>query len=126
MNRKLNTAWLVLAACATAAALFMAGCDDEDDFDHSPAAGQGAIVIDNNGDEDVRVYIGGAHVGNVSDGHWSAFDRAPGVYRVVLDEADDDLSYRGDIDVIAGRLTVLDVSGDADRDGNLGVSVSFE
>jgi hypothetical protein len=114
-----------LAALCGALLLGVAGCDDET-FAHTPPAGQGAIVVDNDAYDAVRVYINGAEVGRVDADRWAAFDRAPGVYRVVLEETGSDRTYRDDIDVLAGRLTVLDVSvtvGDTDA---LYVVVTFD
>ena len=108
-----------------AVALLLSGCDD-DDIDHSPPPGQGAIVIENNGYEDVDVYIDGAFQARVKDGHWRAFDGPPGVYRVVLDEDDSDRTYRDDVDVLIGRLTVLDVRSSSAFHGELPVDVSFD
>ena len=101
----------LLAAAAVGVAILMAGCEDDDDFDHQPPAGQGSIVVDNDGSLDLHVYIDGAYQGKVRDGHRAAFDRMPGVYRVVLDESGSDRGYSADVDVLAGRLTVLEATG---------------
>ena len=116
---------LPFAAGLLAAALLLPGCDD-DDIDHSPPAGQGSIVIENDGYEDVDVYIDGAYQARVKDGHWRAFDCPPGVYRVVLDEDDSDRTYRDDVDVLVGRLTVLDVRSSSGFHGDLPVDVSID
>ncbi len=113
-----------LSISLAASLLLLAGCDD-DDYDHSPPAGQGSIVIDNNGHEDIHVYIDGVYLDKVRDGHWRAFDRAPGVYRVVLDESGSDRLYRDDVDVLAGQLTVLYVTPSV-FDNDLDVTISFE
>ncbi len=116
-----------LSISLAASLLFMAGCDDDDGYDYSPPDGQGSIIIDNNGYEDLHVYIDGIYVDDVRDGRWKAFDQAPGVRRVVLDEAGSDGIYRGDVDVLAGQLTVLYVSGYASEfDNDLDVTISFE
>jgi hypothetical protein len=64
-------------------------------------------------------------VDDVRDGHWKAFDHAPGVSRVVLDESGSDRTFRGDVDVLGGQLTVLYVTTDV-FDNDLDVTVSFE
>lgn len=114
-----------LSISLAASMLFMAGCDDDDDYDHSPPDGQGSIIIDNNGSEDLHVYIDGLYVDDVRDGHWKAFDHVPGVSRVVLDESGSDRTFRGDVDVLGGQLTVLYVTPDV-FDNDLDVTISFE
>jgi hypothetical protein len=114
-----------LSISLAASLLFMAGCDDDDDYDHSPPDGQGSIIIDNNGPDDLHVYIDGIYVDDVRDGHWKAFDHAPGVSRVVLDESGSDRTFRGDVDVLGGQLTVLYVTPDV-FDNDLDVTISFE
>ena len=101
----------LLAAAALIGSVTLAGCDDDDDIDHDPPAGQGSIVVDNDGYRDLHVYIDGVYQGEVRDGHRTAYDRAPGVYRVVLDESGSDRGYSADVDVLAGRLTVLEATG---------------
>jgi hypothetical protein len=119
--------WLCLLGTAMALAAFaLTGCDDDDDIDHQPPEGQGAIVIDNDGYRDLHVYIDGAYQGEVRDGHRTAYDRAPGVYRVVLDESGSDRGYRNDVDVLAGRLTVIEATGGEPFGDDLYVSVFYE
>ena len=101
----------LLAAAAVGVSILLTGCEDDDDFDHDPPDGQGAIIIDNDGFRDLLVYIDGIYLGKVRDGHRVAFDRMPGVYRIVLDESGSDRDYRDDVDVLDGRLTVLEVTG---------------
>jgi len=94
---------VVVAACC----LFGAGCDDGDDFDHTPPEGMGSLVVDNDTFDDLRVFVNGAEIGRVTDGHEGFFDLEPGLYRIVLDDEDGDRSYRNDVDVLDGRLTIL-------------------
>ena len=104
--------WLsLMTAAAVCASLALTGCEDDDDFDHRPPEGQGAIVVDNEGYRDLHVYIDGAYQGEVRDGHATAFDRRPGVYRVVLDESGSDRGFSADVDVLVGRLTILEATG---------------
>lgn len=87
------------------------GClDDDDHLDHNPPDGDGAIIVDNRTSRDITVFINGERMDRVRARRWRAFDRAPGVYRVVLDERDGDRSFRDDIDVLADRLTVLETT----------------
>jgi len=104
----------MLICFMTSAVLLVSGCDWEDDdvSDHKPPDGQGAIVVDNNTAEDIKVFIDGIRVSDVRDFDDRAYDLDPGIYRVLLDEDDGDRTYRDDIDVIEGRLTIIDVSSE--------------
>lgn len=101
---------VVLPAAMLAGLLLASGCDSEDDFDHTPAAGQGALIVDNQGVMDVDVFVDGALIGEVRDGDWKAFDLAPGVPRVVVDEDDGDRSFATDVDILEDRNTILTVT----------------
>ena len=99
------------AFCLLAAALLplgFAGCDDED-YNHSPPAGQGSIYLDNRTGDDINVYIDGVVVNDIDDYGERAYDLAPGLYRLVLDEQGGDRYGAYDMDVVAGRLTVVDI-----------------
>jgi len=100
-----------------------AGCETDDDPDHVPPDGLGALFIVNHTFEDIRVYIDGADKGEVSDDSDRPLDLRPGTYRLVLDQEDTRRSWRGDIDVIENRLTVLDVTDDYD---DLDVVIYFD
>ena len=99
--------WLRILALVVPAALW-AGCDDEE-FDHTPPAGQGTLVVDNYAADRVYVYIDGEQVNSVTADKHQYYDRDPGVYRVVLDGDDSERSWADDVDVLEGRLTVLEV-----------------
>jgi hypothetical protein len=89
----------------------LTGCDD-DDPSHNLQPGQGAIFVRNNTSSDLIVFIDGERFQTVQDFSNRAYDLDPGVYRVVLDDADSDRAYRDDVDVIEGRLTVMDVANE--------------
>lgn len=99
---------------ALCAAVWLAGCDDitDDDFDYVPAAGYGALIVDNNSPTDVNVYVDGASVGRVGDNDDKAYDLTPGVHRIVLDEDDGSRQWGGDVDILEGRQTILRVTLD--------------
>jgi hypothetical protein len=101
-------------AGAMATALMAAGCeyDDDDDNDHEPPAGQGSLIIYNNTVDDIAVYIDDVRVDDVGDDNDRAYDLAPGVHRVVLDQRGGDRTFRDDIDILEGRRTVMDVTTD--------------
>ncbi|MCS6771904.1 MAG: hypothetical protein NZ740_07750 [Kiritimatiellae bacterium] len=111
-------------ALAVLAVLLLGGCDVDDDRDHIPAPGNGALFVENNTSWEIRVYVNGEFVGRVGRFSDRPFDLRPGVYRVVLDQKDTARNWRDDVDVITGRLTVLDVA-DA-PDSELDVVVFFD
>ena len=104
-----------LLATSLTALLFTSGCewDDDDEFDHNPPAGQGSIVIDNFTYSDIEFFVNGVLVGKINDDDDRAFDFAPGVYRVVLNDEDDQRNWAADVDVLEGRLTILTVRIDS-------------
>lgn len=106
-----------------------AGCDwdDDDEEDFEPPAGQGALRVDNNTGDDIRIYVNGEQLGTVGDYSDRAFPLDPGVYRVVLDQKNGDRDFRDEVDLIENRRTVLDVSYDRDPfDDDYDVEVFFD
>ncbi len=100
-----------LAALAAAALIAVAGCDlDDDDYDEGLPAGQGAIVVLNNTPDDVSVYIDSAEQRETDAFDDRRYIRDPGVYRLVLEQQGGRRSYREDIDVIADRVTIVDIA----------------
>lgn len=105
----MRTIILLLRSAALAAAVFAcAGCHDGG-YDHTPPAGKGAIVVDNITADHIEVYVDGTMATNVNNGTYDIVDLEPGVHRVVLNDEDEYRSYRDDVDVLAGKLTVLEV-----------------
>lgn len=122
LNIKRTVLWVVLlvgAAC-------VAGCLDDDRLDHKPPGGQGSIVIDNRTSRDIDVFVDGAELQRVRARRWRAYDFDPGVYRVVLDERDGDRNYRDDVDVLDGRLSVVEVGIDEGSLTRFDVFVYFD
>lgn len=93
--------------------LIGSACDDDDALDHDPPDGQGAILVDNRTFSELRVFFNGIQQRDVDNGDVGIFNLDPGIYRVVLDEKDGDRNFRGDIDVLEDRNTVLDVVEDS-------------
>lgn len=85
------------------------GCEDNE-IDHRPQPGMGAIGIDNNTSADIEFYIDGENRGTVNDWNETAIDLAPGAYRLVLNDQDGERSYSGDVDVIVDKLTEVTVT----------------
>lgn len=79
-------------------------------WNHTPPAGMGSIIVDNRTDDGVNVYLDGYYTNRVSDFDHEAFDLAPGIRRVVLDESRGSRNWRGDVDVLEGKLTVIEVN----------------
>lgn len=125
----MKTRLLLTTLTAAVLSFYATGCDydDDDDFDdHDVPEGKGSIIVDNNSADDIAVYIDGVRVEDVDDYEDEAYDVDPGLRRVVLDQrGGEDRSYRGDIDVIEGKRTVLDVSVDA-LDDEYDVEVFFD
>lgn len=103
--------WLVFCA-VLGLGLGGTGCDtDSEDFDFEPAAGKGALIVDNVTPDDINVYVDGAFLGQVGDNDDRAFELNPGIHRIVLDEEEDGKRNAAeDIDILEGRLTVLRVA----------------
>ena len=94
-------------ACVLAALLCL-GCEDDDYLDHNPPPGQGSLIIDNRTSIDFDLFVDGEFTTEVKDGRERVLDLSPGIYRVVLDSDDDFYgSFREDIDILEGRLTIL-------------------
>ena len=109
---KLRPSFWHLLVCLMALTLGSASsdCDDDRGSDRNPPAGQGSIVVDNLTRNNIRVFVNGENVGVAKDDRKTGFDFNPGVYRVILDEAGGDQTFRDDIDVLEGRVTVLEVA----------------
>jgi len=116
---------LVACACLAAALTLTTSCDDST-YDHTPPAGQGSIIIDNGSGSDAEVFLGGVFAGIAESGEATVFDLEPGVYRLVLAEEDGDRNYWNDVDVIANRLTILDVMIDYSSASLYHVVIDFE
>ena len=118
--------WLGLAAMAATVVFGFAGCETDDDYDHDVPAGKGTLVVDNQTPDRIRVYVDGAQVQNVGDGHERYYDLDPGVYRVVLDGDDTDRNWADDVDVLEGRLTILKVTDDLGDFDDFNVDLDFD
>jgi hypothetical protein len=88
--------------------LGLAGCDDER-YDHEPPAGQGTLYVENATGDRVRVYVDGAEQERVAAGKRRYYDLAPGTRRLVLDGDDVQRSWVGDVEILEGRRTILEV-----------------
>ncbi len=103
--------------------VWLTGCEDDHDH-HVPPAGQGSLIIDNHTD-DLEVYIDGEYLDKVGDYSDRAFDLAPGTYRLTLTAQNSDRYFSGFMDVLNGRLTVVDVNvGVAYNEYN--INIEFE
>ena len=99
-----------------AVGLLAFGCDDDvantDTFDHTPPAGQGALIVNNQTDTEIDAYLDGLALGRVDNVDFTIFDHVPGNFRVVLTEVDGDRTAAVTVDVLEGRQTILDVNLD--------------
>jgi hypothetical protein len=103
------------------------GCKwDDDDRDHDPPAGQGSMVVENRTSSDIAVFVDGERLRDVRARNDRYYDLDPGVRRVILDQRGGDRTYRDDIDIIEGRITVLDVAADPASPTRYDVFVFFD
>ena len=107
---------LLRAGAILAAALCWTGCEldeDENDFDHVPPVGFGALILDNRCSDDLEIFVGGTKVGGVGDWDDRAFDLRPGAYRLVVNDQDDDRHAAMDLDILESRQTIVHVRYDS-------------
>jgi hypothetical protein len=114
----------VRTAVLVAMAGMLSACDT-DDPDRVPPAGQGSIFVNNNTSADLRVFIDGTEVREVEAFDDRYYDLDPGLHRIVLDEQGGDRTYRDDVDVIEGRITVIDVADEPFDDDEFDIAVFF-
>jgi hypothetical protein len=104
----------------------LAGCDySNDDHDHKVPDGKGSLIVDNNTTDDIAVFIDGARANNADAYESKSFDLDPGVHRVVLDQRGGTGSFRGDVDVLEGKRTIMDVGASA-IDNEYDVAIFFK
>lgn len=96
--------WAVLAL----AALMLAGCD-ENRYSREPPPGQGTLYVENYTGDRLHVYVDGVAQERVPRGKERHYDLEPGIRRVALDGDDIQRSWVGDVDVLEGRRTVMEV-----------------
>ncbi|MDD5679266.1 MAG: hypothetical protein PHW60_14940 [Kiritimatiellae bacterium] len=101
--------WAASLAVGMILMLGLCACDDGD-WSHTPPSGMGSIIVDNRTADDMDVYLSGSFTKRVSDFDHEAFDLLPGTHRMVLDEAHGSRNWWGDVDVLEGKLTVLEVT----------------
>jgi len=107
--RTKHCGWIARLALGMILMLGLCACDG-DDWNHTPPAGMGSIIVDNRTTDGVNVYLDGYYTNRVSDFDNAAFDLAPAIHRVVLDESHGSRAWRGDVDVLEGKLTILEVN----------------
>ena len=90
-------------------ALLVLGCDESGYYDHDPASGMGSLVLDNNSGDDISVFLDGLEILNIDGSDEEIQDLQPGAYRIVLSADHTDRSYSADVDILEGRLTILDI-----------------
>ncbi len=106
--------------------LISTSCEDDNDFNHTPATGTGTLIVNNVSFEDIDVFLDGDFLIQVDEDEKTYQDQEPGVYRVVLIGEDTDLTFREDVDIIETKLTILTVLSTTDGHGNLSVSVNIQ
>ncbi|NLB65322.1 MAG: hypothetical protein GX803_02490 [Lentisphaerae bacterium] len=89
------------------------GCRDSH-FSGEPSEGHGLLVIDNWTGHRLRVYLDGERSENVSSGKHRYYELEPGLVRLALDAHHSDRGWAGDIDILSGRRTVVEVRSSGD------------
>ncbi len=108
------------------ALIMFSGCDTDDNRDYEPPAGQGALIIENDTGTDIRFFLEGVEQREVDSFDDRTYNLDPGVYRVVLTEEDGQRSYREDVDILEGNLTILNVTDDTLNPSAYDVFLSIE
>jgi hypothetical protein len=103
----------------------LSGCDDAR-YDYNPPPGMGALIIENYTGDRVRVYIDGNQTNSVSSGGQGVLDVLPGVRRVAVDSEDILRSWAGDVDLLEGRRTIMELRGNTVRYEAFDVTLYFD
>ncbi len=113
MNRWLSYMLVVLTAVVV-------GCEDYDDDKSTrggrtylPAAGMGAILVENDSFSDWNVDIDSVQVGRVASGSFLVRDATPGRHLIHLDVHQGSEVEDRAIDVEEGLLSVVRIDGDS-------------
>lgn len=101
-----------LLVALTIVSFLIAACESDNPW-HSnvPPEGFGALVVDNRTSDRLEVYLDGEEEMTVRGGRYQYIDFAPGSYRLVIMSSDGFRSYRDDIDIVKGRITVVELRG---------------
>jgi len=105
--------FLVMCLCLTIPFLGTGCDDDDDDYDHNPPENMGSLIVDNQTDNDMAVYIDGFEQDKTDEDDWRAYDLIPGEHRVFLREKGGDRRSDFELDILEGRLTIVDVQGES-------------
>lgn len=103
----------LLTALAASLSLTLLGCDNEDDFDHDPPDGKGTLYVVNRTGNDCNVFIDGTERQGVDGDDKEWYDLDPDVRRVVVDQDNTYRVFRGDVDILEGQRTILELSVDS-------------
>ncbi len=93
------------------AALSLESCESER-FSHEPPLGCGSLIVDNRTGDRLLVYIDGRSMDDVDRYDYEIYDMNPDVIRVVIDERNGFRNWRGDVDILEGQLTVMEIDAD--------------
>jgi hypothetical protein len=120
---------ILLALCLSLCfPLCFFGCDGDDDHTRDgrsfqPAAGMGAILIENASLKDWNIAIDRAQVGRAGAESFVVHSRAPGSYAVHLDEHEGSKEFDRSVAVEDGRVTVVRILGGFNNNRNFNVDV---
>lgn len=103
-----------VAAMLVAVLLGAGGCEEccDASYSHYPPPGLGTLLVDNDTDNDISVYLEGVYAEPYArDDQTTPYDLVPGLYRVVLEERGGCRYFQGDIEVLPDLVTVIYVGG---------------
>jgi hypothetical protein len=117
----------LLIALGASLSLTLLGCEgDDEDFDHDPPAGKGTLYVNNRTPNDCNVFVDGLEQKDVGDYDDEWYDLDPAVRRVVVDQDDSDRVFRGDVDILEGKKTILELSVDPNDIYRFDVYIYFD
>jgi hypothetical protein len=103
----------LLTALTASLSLTLLGCDyGNDDFDHDPPDGKGTLYVVNRTANDCNVFINGMAQRGVDSDDNEYYDLDPDTARVVVDQDNTYRVFRGDVDILDGKRTILELSAD--------------
>jgi hypothetical protein len=117
----------LLIALAASLSLTLLGCDySDDDFDHDPPAGKGTLYVVNRTPNDCNVFVDGTERSGVDADDKEWYDLDPDVRRVVVDQDNTYRVFRGDVDILEGKRTILELSVDPNNLNRFDAFIYFD
>ena len=103
--------WLLAGAVVLLASA--CGSSGNGDIDHRPRPGLGSLVVDNQSDEAVEVFVDQSLVFRVREFDNEFVDLEPAEYRLVVNEQNGGHTAAENIDILVNRVLVVQVGVNA-------------